>query len=81
MTPDEEKYYERYFDLFLTSGWKQFIEEMTDASSTYRLEDIKDTEHLYRSQGELSVLKRLLSFEEGIRNAYDYVLEQTTDVP
>jgi len=28
LTQEEEKYYETYFDLFLTSGWKQLTEEV-----------------------------------------------------
>lgn len=76
LTPSEEKYYESYFDLFLTSGWKQFIEEITEIHDSYRIEDLKDSEHLYRSQGELTMLNKILAFEQGIKNAYDYLLEQ-----
>jgi len=77
LTPSEEKYYEQYFDLFLTTGWKQFIEEMKEVSESYTIESLKDTEHLYRTQGELAMLGKILAFEQGIKNAYDYVLEQT----
>ena len=30
LTPEEEKYYETYFDLFLGEGWKQFVQEIED---------------------------------------------------
>jgi len=75
LTPEEEKYYETYFDLFLTDGWKQFVTEITDILNDHRIEDIKGVEHLAHIQGERSVLNRIASFEAGIRNSYDYILE------
>jgi hypothetical protein len=71
LTREEEKYYETYFDLFLHDGWKQLINEITESIETYDVSAIKDIEDLYRSQGELKILKRIASFETGIRNAYD----------
>ena len=75
MTSEEEKYYECYFDLFLTSGWKQLITEIEDSLNDYSIEDIKDEKHLAFVQGERAALKRLANFEAGIRNSYDYNLE------
>lgn len=75
MTPEEEKYYETYFDLFLTDGWKQFVNEITDILNDHRIEDIKDAEQLAHIKGERSVLNKIASFEAGIKNSYDYVLE------
>jgi hypothetical protein len=71
LTREEEKYYETYFDLFLHDGWKQLINEITESIDTYNVSSIKDVEDLHRSQGELKILKRIASFETGIRNAYD----------
>ena len=77
MTTEEEKYYETYFDLFLTDGWKQFVTEITDILNDHRIEDIKDEKQLAHIQGERSVLNRIASFEAGIKNSYDYILEAT----
>ena len=75
MTKEEEDYFETYFDLFSTQGWKQFISEIEDSIDTYTIEDIKDDKHLYSVQGQLQILKRFAWFETGIRNAYDQILE------
>lgn len=75
MTSEEEKYYERYFDLFLSDGWKQFINDITETLDTHRIEDIKDSDHLAYLKGERAVLLKMQSFETAIKNNYDYVLE------
>lgn len=80
MTPEEEKYYDTYFDLFLTEGWKQFIEEIRDIIDGYRIEDIKDEKHLNTIKGQLQMLQRVARFERSIRNAYEYAQEKLDNV-
>lgn len=75
MTREEEDYFETYFDLFSTQGWKQFLSEIEDSVDSYAIDDIKDEKHLYTVQGQLQILKRFAWFETGIRNAYDEILE------
>ena len=80
MTPEEEKYYETYFDLFLREGWKQFVQEIEDIIDGYRIEDNKDEKHLNSVKGQLQMLQRVAKFERSIRNAYDYSQERLDDV-
>lgn len=75
MTREESDYFDNYFDLFLTEGWKQFVSEIEDSIDSYTIEDIKDEKNLYTVQGKLQILKRFAWFETGIRNAYDEILE------
>ena len=77
MSPEEEKYYENYFDLFITNGWKQFVEEATESYNDYRIEDITDERALDKVQGERKILQRVISFETGVRNAYDMIQERS----
>lgn len=77
MTQEEEKYYEHYFNMFSTDGWKQLVEEIQESINAYRIEDIKDDKALFTTQGELTVLQRIAFFETTIRNAYDHTLEYT----
>jgi hypothetical protein len=79
LTPEEQKYYETYFDLFIQDGWAQFIGEIRDIVANQRIEDIKDGEHLQYIKGERNALKRVLTFENGIRSAYDYHMERIHD--
>jgi hypothetical protein len=76
LSPEESKYYDNYFDLFITDGWKQFIEEIDEILNTHRIEDIKDAEHLSFTKGERDALFRIQRFETGIRAAYDVLTER-----
>jgi hypothetical protein len=75
LTREESDYFDNYFDLFSTKGWRQFISEIEDSIDNYSIEDLKDEKHLYTVQGQLQILKRFAWFETGIRNAYDEILE------
>jgi hypothetical protein len=70
MTIDEEKYYENYFDLFNSIGWKQLQAELQDIYETYSVDHIDSLESLYSARGERSILSRILNFENGIEAAY-----------
>ena len=71
MSPEEQKYYETYFDLFMTDGWKQFIEEINEILDRHRIEDIKNETHLAFVKGERDALFRVRRFETGIKSTYD----------
>ena len=76
MSPEEQKYYETYFDLFLTDGWKQFIEEINEMIDRHRIEDIKNETHLAFVKGERDALFRVRRFETGIKTSYDVLQGQ-----
>lgn len=71
MDKETQQYFEDYFDLFSTDGWKQFIEELEDIIDTFSIENIKDQDDLKTTQGQLQILNRIANFEDSIRNAYD----------
>ena len=72
MDRDDEAYYNSYFDLFRTDGWKQLIGELThNAATINNVTVVKDTQDLYFRQGQLEVLLYLLQFEDSINNSYD----------
>ena len=65
MDRDDEAYYNSYFDLFRTDGWKQLIGELTqNAATNNNVTVVKDTQDLYFRQGQLEVLLYLLQFED-----------------
>ena len=69
MTPELEKYYDTYSDLFLTDGWKQFQEELlNNAKQINSIEHAKDGDDLFFRKGQLSVLGQLLNFEDFIQS-------------
>jgi len=71
LSPEEEKYYEIYLDLFLHPGWKQFVEEAQETLDTHIIEDIKSEKELFLLQGQRTALLNIVRFETGIKNAFD----------
>jgi hypothetical protein len=71
MTREEETYFENFFELFTTEGWKQFQAELQAKGSLYDISKINSTEDLFYTKGELSVLNSVLGFESFIRQTYD----------
>ena len=71
MSPEEQTYYENYFDLFLTDGWKQFVAEAQDLLDSFVIEDIKDSTDLAYVKGQRNSLLNIVRFETGIKNAFD----------
>ena len=67
MNREDEKYYNDYFDLFRSDGWKQLTEELTqNAYAINNVALVKDAEDLFFRQGQLEVLVYLLQFEDSI---------------
>ena len=71
MSPDEDKYYENYLDLFLHPGWQQFVKEAQETLDTHHIEDIKGEKELFHLQGQRTALLNIVRFETGIKNAFD----------
>jgi len=76
MTPELEKYYETYFDLFTTDGWKQFVEDMTNSAGTFDVRHVQDESALRFVQGQLNVLDTILNWEASVEVAYNQLKEE-----
>ena len=69
---ETEQYYNKYFDLFRTPGWKQLIEELQhNALVINNVEATKDQNDLYVRKGQLNVLAYILNFETTTNNNYE----------
>lgn len=71
MSPEDDKYYDNYLDLFLHDGWKQFIEESEQLLDSYKIEDIKNEQDLFFTKGQVNILTNITRFETAIRNALE----------
>ena len=81
MEPELEKYYNTYFDLFRTKGWKQLIEELTqNAININSVEATKDVDDMYFRKGQLNVLGHLITFESVINNAFEEITQEPEEV-
>ena len=69
---ETEQYYNKYFDLFNTDGWKQLIEELQqNALLINSVEATKDQNDLYVRKGQLNVLAYILNFETATNTNYE----------
>lgn len=69
---ETEEYYNKYFDLFTTDGWKQLIEELRqNALAINSVEATKDSDDLYMRKGQLNVLAYLLNLESTVNNNFE----------
>lgn len=71
MTKEEEKYYNNYFTLFLTDGWRQFVEEAKDAHSGITLDNCKDWDTFLVMKTRREQLNQIIEFENLIKASYD----------
>jgi len=71
MTKEEEVYYNNFFSLFREEGWSQFIENLKEREALYDIGYLKDEKDLYKAQGELSIVKMILNFEQFIEQGYE----------
>jgi hypothetical protein len=78
MTPELEKYYEDYFDLFITNGWKQFISDISANLEAFDIRSIEEFGDLRYSQGQIKVIDQILNWETLIRNTYEEIVEDAS---
>ena len=75
-----QTYYDNYFNLFLTDGWKQLMEDFgANAAQINSVEATKDSDDLYFRKGQLNVLAHLINMESIITNNYDELVKTEED--
>ena len=80
MTPELETYYNTYFDLFRTDGWKQLIEDLKqNAIAINSVEATKDVNDLYLRKGQLNVLAHIINLESVIENAFEEINQESEE--
>ena len=69
---ETQQYYDNYFNLFQTDGWKQLTEELQqNALVINSVEATKDANDLYMRKGQINVLAYILNLESTTNNNYD----------
>lgn len=70
--PELEKYYESLIDIFQLEGWKFLLDDFTQTEESLRdLVTCRTEKELHYRQGQLDIIGKLLSFEDGIKNSYE----------
>lgn len=74
MDQETQTYYDQYFSLFLTDGWKQLIQDFSDnALQINSLESVKDANDMHFRKGQLNVLAHLINMETIVSTNYEEV--------
>ena len=72
MDQETQKYYDSYFSLFLTDGWKQLVQDFgNNALQINSIEAAKDANDMFFRKGQLNILAYLLNLESVITNNYE----------
>ena len=80
MEPELEKYFNVYFDLFNTEGWKQLTGEFgSNGNVINSVEATKDVDDMYFRKGQLNVIAHLVNFESSVEQAYLEAKESNED--
>lgn len=80
MDQDTQEYYDNYFSLFSTAGWKQLMEEFSsNAFNINSVEATKDPDDMFFRKGQLNVLAHLINMESIVNNNYDEASEEKDD--
>ena len=80
MNKETQDYYENYFSLFMTDGWKQLMEEFSsNAFNINSVEATKDPDDMYFRKGQLNVLAHLINMESIVNTNYDEASEEKDD--
>jgi hypothetical protein len=69
---ENQAYYDNYFSLFMTDGWKQLMEDFgSNVANINSVEATKDSEDLQFRKGQLNILAHLLNMETIVKNNYE----------
>lgn len=67
-----QTYYENLLDLFSSSGWKDFIEDIQSiAEPMNEVRTIQSEKELWLRRGQVDILDYMLNYENMIKEAYD----------
>lgn len=77
MDKDLSNYFDNYWSLFSSQGWKQFVEDIEDNRTLMSdLMTVKDEKDLFYRKGVLETLNRIVNFQVAMEAAYK---EQTDE--
>jgi hypothetical protein len=69
---ETQEYYDNYFSLFTTDGWKQLMQDFgNNALQINSVEAVKDADDMYFRKGQLNVLAHLINMENIVSTNYE----------
>lgn len=79
MTQELETYFNNYFAMFRSEGWKQLISDLrNNVQQVNSVELTEDVNDLHFRKGQLNILATVLNLETQINRANDQALEENS---
>ena len=70
MDTETEQYFNEYFSLFRTDGWKTFVKEIqANAFTINNVQQIKDADDMNFRKGQLDILASIINLEQTLEAA------------
>ena len=81
MTPELETYYNNYFDLFNSEGFKQLLVEISNnATQLADIQSVKDAEDLHFRKGQVAALASVINLPDTIAAAREQAEAESEEV-
>lgn len=71
----DDKYFDDAREMFLTQGWKNFMEETLESINMTRIEALEDVESFWKAKGSLDIMHRILGYENYLKHSEDQAAE------
>jgi len=72
MDQETQEYYDSYFNLFMSDGWKQLMQDFNNnAVQINSVEAVKDANDMNFRKGQLNILAHLLNLETIVNTNYE----------
>lgn len=72
MDKETQEYYDTYFSLFASDGWKQLVSDFgNNVLQINSVEAAKDSDDLFFRKGQLNILGHLLNLQTIVENNYE----------
>lgn len=80
MTPELQKHYEEQFSMFLTEGWKEFIEACNELKTQYSdLLTVPDAPALHKRHGQLDILNWVINRKAAHEATFKVLQEESEE--
>ena len=80
MNKELETYFDNYFAMFRSEGWKQLISDLRgNVENINSVELTEDANNLYFRKGQLAILGTLFNLDTQISNSHQEALESNDD--
>ncbi len=76
-----EVYFNNYFEMFRTQGWKQLVKEFSgNTTNINSVEQAKDEKALFFRKGQLNIIATVLNLESQITASFENAENESDDL-